>query len=161
MMKILFVRHAACPGDSANFRVAARGLARMVGSVDVLLTSARADAWETATILAGVLEHGEPLIEPALAGERADAVLSALTLQSPDATVAIVGHEPLLGGVLAHMVGSSVAERFAFRKGGAALVDLPLGPWVSGRLAWFVPPRLLRAVAPAVERQAVPRKKAS
>ena len=160
-MRILFVRHAACPAKSADFRIAARGLARMVRSIDVLLTSARADAWESATILANAFEHGEPLIEPSLAGDRPDAVLSALTLQSPDATIALVGHDPLLSAVLAHLVGSSVAERFAFKKGGAALVDLPLGPWVSGRLAWFVPPRLLRAVAPAVDRQAVPRKKAS
>lgn len=37
-----------------------------------------------------------------------------------------------------------------FKKGGAALVDLPEGPASPGRLIWFLPPRVLRALAGAV-----------
>ena len=38
-------------------------------------------------------------------------------------------------------------ERLTFRKGGAALVDLPGDPRDGGRLVWYVRPRLLRALA--------------
>jgi len=63
--------------------------------------------------------------------------------------VAIVGHEPVLGALLARLIGAADGGRFAFKKGGAALVDLPTGARGTGRLVWFVKPRILRALADA------------
>jgi hypothetical protein len=40
-------------------------------------------------------------------------------------------------------------DRFAFKKGGAALLDLPDGPAASGQLRWFVKPRILRSLGGA------------
>jgi hypothetical protein len=37
-------------------------------------------------------------------------------------------------------------DRFAFKKGGAALVDLKEGPSIPGQLMWFVKPRILRYI---------------
>jgi phosphohistidine phosphatase len=166
-MKILLVRHAPAlaretpgvldderpltPAGRAKFSLAARGLARLVGRVDVLLTSPLTRARETAAIAAGAFKPIEPVIEPALAGDRVDAILAALASRPPEATVALVGHEPMLATLLAHMVGAPDAERFAFKKGGTALVDLPDGPAGAGRLVWFLPPRILRALAGAGE----------
>lgn len=162
-MKVLLVRHAPVPARDkstgrrtrrsltpagrARFGIAARGLGRIVRRVDAIMTSPRTRARDTAAIAAEAFMNLQPVLEPALAGDRADAIVAALALQPPDATVALVGHEPLLGTLLARMVGSPSAERLAFRKGGAALVDLPNGPSSTGRLVWFLPPRVLRALA--------------
>ena len=61
--------------------------------------------------------------------------------------MAIVGHEPVLSAVLAHLLEAPDPKRLAFKKGGAALVDLPGGPKTSGQLLWFLKPRILRALA--------------
>jgi hypothetical protein len=49
------------------------------------------------------------------------------------------------------MLGSAETVPLTFRRGGAALVDLPDGPAASGRIVWFMPPRVLRALAGVVE----------
>jgi phosphohistidine phosphatase len=165
-MKILLVRRAPAlargapgvldadrpltPSGRARFSVAARGLARIVGRVDVLLTSPMARARETAEIAASAFKDVAPVIEPDLASDRVHATVAALAIHPPDATVALVGHGPMLGVLLARMVGSADAERFALKRGGAALVDLPDGPASAGQLIWFLPPRVLRALAKAV-----------
>jgi phosphohistidine phosphatase len=61
--------------------------------------------------------------------------------------VAIVGHEPTLSALLARLLGAAHGERLAFKKGGAALVDLPDGPTGLGVLLWFLKPKVLRALA--------------
>ena len=140
-------RRKAGPG-SASPPAGSRG--SWAGS-DVLLPSPRARARETAGIAARAIRHVEPVIEPALGGEGVEAIVTALAGHPPDATVALVGHEPMLGALLAQLVGSTDAARFGFSKGGAALVDLPDGLAGRGRLVWFLPPRVLRALAPPVE----------
>ena len=61
--------------------------------------------------------------------------------------MAIVGHEPMLSQVLARLLGSGRAERFAFKKGGAALIELPGEGRSAGRLVWFLRPWILRDLA--------------
>jgi len=161
-MKLLLVRHAVAvpkgtPGISdderpltsegeAEFRVAARGLARIARRPDVLLTSPLPRARVTAEIAARAFKHVGPRIEPALAHESVDGIVAALKAHPRGATVALVGHEPVLSAVLARLLGASQGERFAFEKGGAALVDLPDGPAAPGQLIWFLPARVLKAV---------------
>jgi phosphohistidine phosphatase len=124
----------------------ARGLARIVRRPDVLLTSPLPRARATAEIAALAFERIVPRHEPALALENVDGIIAALKTQPPGATVALVGHEPVLSELLARLLSASDGERLAFEKGGAALVDLPDGPAAAGRLIWFLPPRALRAV---------------
>jgi phosphohistidine phosphatase len=170
-MKALLVRHAAAiprgtPGildaerpltssGEIKFRAAARGLARIGPRPDVLLTSPLLRAHATADIAARAFRGIEPQIEPALADETIDGIVVALKAHPLDATVALVGHEPMLGALLAHMLGSPQAERLAFKKGGAALVDLLDGPGAPGRLIWFLDPRVLRTLA---DGSGIPRK---
>ncbi len=162
-MKIVLIRHAAAvprgtPGvldaerpltssGKVQFRRAARGLARIVRRPHVLLTSPLSRAQETADIAAEAFMGLAPGIEPALADASVDGILAALETQPRDATVALVGHEPMLGCLLARMLGASQAQHLAFKKGGAAVVNLPDGPSTPGRLIWFLDPRVLRTLA--------------
>jgi phosphohistidine phosphatase len=112
----------------------------------VLLTSPLARARATAEIAAHAFKRIVPTLEPALADESVNAIMLALKSHPPEATIALVGHEPGLSALLARLVGASQRERVAFRKGGAALLDLPNGLAAPARLIWFLPPRVLRAV---------------
>jgi len=89
----------------------------------------------------------EATVEPALASGSLDGIVAALGAHPAAKTVAIVGHEPTLGALLARMLGAAHGERLAFKKGGAALVDLPDGPSGAGVLLWFLKPKVLRALA--------------
>ena len=162
-MKLLLIRHAtAVPrgtpgfpdddrpltsGGKAKFLVAARGLARVTRRPDTLLTSPLPRARVTAEIAARAFESIAPTIEPALAHSSVDGIIGVLKNHPPRARIALVGHEPLLGALLARLLGATQGEQLAFESGGAALVDLPDGPAGDGRLSWFLRPRLLRALA--------------
>jgi phosphohistidine phosphatase len=160
-MRLLIVRHAiAQPSGTPDvadedrrltsrgkrrFRRAADGLARTLPRPDALLTSPLARALETAEIAATAWGRITPRPEPLLAAGDNQALLASLAGHDRDAVIAVVGHEPHVSALLGHLVGGDGA-RLPFRKGGAALVDLPDdAPGAGrGRLIWFLPPRLLR-----------------
>jgi phosphohistidine phosphatase len=162
-MKLLIIRHAAAvpsgtpgipddarpltPEGKEKFRAAAKGLARIAHRPDVLLTSPLPRAQATAEIAARAFKRIEPKIEPALAHGSVDEIVAALHAQPSSAVVTIVGHEPMLSALLARLLGASDGEPVGFKKGGAALVDLPGGPSAVGRLVWFLKPSILRALA--------------
>ena len=162
-MRLLLIRHApAVPRDTPGiadderpltakgtrkFRAAARGLARIARRPDVLLTSPLPRARKTAEIAAAAWKRLEPVVEPALAGDSASDIVAAVGKRGSGATVAIVGHEPVLSEVLAQLLGAASSDRLAFKKGGAALVDLPDGIAAGGQLIWFLKPKILRALA--------------
>jgi phosphohistidine phosphatase len=128
-----------------RFQEVARGLADVCEAPDVLLTSPLPRAVETAEIAAEAWGNISPTSEPALAEGGVDKILAMLTQHAPDQHVAIVGHEPMLSALLARLLGSGAAERFAFRKGGAAHLDVRGSLSEGGRLEWFTRPRILRA----------------
>jgi phosphohistidine phosphatase len=161
-VKLLLIRHAIAvpsgtpgiadddrpltPRGRARFRAAARGLARVVEAPDVLLTSPLPRARATAEIAARAFGRVAARDERTLAHGDVEAILALLARQPSGALVALVGHEPVLSVLLARLLGSRLGERFAFKKGGAALVDLPASPAGGGRLVWFLKPRILRAL---------------
>src|SRR5260221_325312 len=78
-----------------KFRKVAEGLARLVPSVDVLLSSSLVRAWQTAVILQKRAGWPEPVRLPALeAGGAAADVVEGLQPHASAASVALVGHEP-------------------------------------------------------------------
>jgi phosphohistidine phosphatase len=162
-MRLLLIRHAAAvpsgtpgladddrpltPRGRARFERAAQGLARIADRPDVLLTSPLPRARATAEIAARAFGRLQPVVEPALAHGTPATIVAALARQPAAGTIAVVGHEPTLGSLLARLLEGEDGARLAFKKGGAALVDLPGGPRVPGRLVWFLKPRILRALA--------------
>jgi len=166
-MNLLIVRHAiAVPRDSADmpdeerpltprgkrrFRRVAAGLAQLLDPPDALLTSPLRRAVQTARIAAKAWGGIEPIEEPALAGSDVEAMLAAALVRvresgNDDATVVVIGHEPSVSALLARLIGSGRAERLGFRKGGAALVEVPGSAAEGGRLVWYLPPRVLRTL---------------
>jgi phosphohistidine phosphatase len=159
-MRVFIIRHAIAterspdvPDDSRpltrrgrkRFRSTAKGLARLFPSPDHLLTSPLVRAKETAR-MAGEAWQVRPTAEPALAGGSIAEVEAVLRRYDTGATIALVGHEPQVSELLAHLVGSTHADRLTFKKGGVAVVDLPAGPSGVGVLLAVLPPRVLRAV---------------
>src|SRR5688500_3744938 len=162
-MRLLIIRHAtavprgtpAIPDDDRpltgkgekRFRQVARGLAEITDRPDALLTSPLPRARRTAEIAAKAWKKVEPIDTPALAGGSVDDILGAIAVHSDDALVAVVGHEPDLSGLLAHLLGTPHGSRLTFRKGGAALVDVPGAIRDGGALVWYLSPRLLTGLA--------------
>ena len=162
-MRLVIIRHAIAvphgtpkvsederpltPRGRRRFEEAARGLARVCRRPDALLTSPLVRARETADIAAEAWGQVEPQEDPALAGGSFEQVAAALDKHAREKVVAIVGHEPDVSGLLARLLGTSSTERLTFKKGGAALVDVPGRLAEGGALVWYLPPRVLRALA--------------
>jgi phosphohistidine phosphatase len=158
-MQLLIIRHAIAvdrgtpgipdeerpltPEGEQKFRETAKGLARLVDRPRVLLTSPWLRAKQTAAIAGGVWGL-EPKEAAALASGSFDEQAAVLDRYPKDATVAVVGHEPWVSELLARLLGSRHDDRLTFKKGGAALVDVPGRLAEGGSLAWFLPPKVLR-----------------
>ena len=161
-MRLLIIRHAVAvepgtpgmsdderpltPAGAKRFKKAARGLARLEARPAALLSSPLPRAWQTAEIAAQAWGRLAPQEAPALVGGSLADLEDALRAYDAQATVVLVGHEPQVSGLLAEVLGSSASDRLAFRKGGAALVDVPGELAQGGTLLWFLPPKALRAI---------------
>lgn len=159
-MKLLLVRHAIAldrdtPGVSddlrpltedgvTRFKKTARSLGVLV-TADLVLTSPLLRAKQTAEILArqwmSVATHES---QPLGNGSRLH-FERALARLPKTAVVAAVGHEPWLSEWTAAWLGASRGETFAFKKGGAALIEFE-GEAAEGvgSLVFFVPPKVLK-----------------
>jgi phosphohistidine phosphatase len=162
-MRLLVVRHAIAvphgtPGVADNdrpltpegelkFREAAKGLARTLDRPDAILTSPWLRARQTAAIAAEAWDGPEPKQTAALASGSFEAQAEVLDEYPKDATVAIFGHEPWVSQLLARVLGTREDERLTFKKGGAALVDVPGALAKGGSLVWYLTPKLLRKLA--------------
>ena len=163
-MRLLIVRHAIAvehgtppgvpdderpltPEGKKRFRAAARGLARLTSRPDAVFTSPLPRARETAEIAARAWGGIEATSIDALRDGDPLALEAALGSRGEEALVAIVGHEPHLSSLLALLLDSRRSDRLAFRKGGAALVEVPGRLADGGQLVWFLPPKVLRELA--------------
>ena len=133
------------PDGEKRMRRAVAGLAAIGVEFDVVLTSPLRRARDTAAILAGGL--GDVAVETldALAPDgEPRAILRAIEERRSLGSIALVGHEPVLGRLLAGLLGRGVADAgFPFKKGAVARVEWPRAG-TPAALEWFLPPRLLR-----------------
>jgi phosphohistidine phosphatase len=159
-MQLLIIRHAIAvprgtpgipdedrpltPEGEQKFREAAKGLAKLVDRPDALLTSPWLRAKQTASIAAAAWGRLEPEETAALASGSFEDQAAVLDEYPHDATVAVVGHEPWVSELLARLLGTRHDARLEFKKGGAALVDVPGRLAGGGSLVFYLPPRVLR-----------------
>jgi phosphohistidine phosphatase len=129
-----------------RFRVAARGLRRLVPAIDVMLSSGYARAWQTAELLHDAAGWHEPEECPALeAGRPATSALDVLQGRT-ERSIALVGHEPYLSRLASLLcTGSEDGLQLELKKGAVASLSFagPVEP-ARGYLRWTVPPKILR-----------------
>lgn len=164
-MDLLIVRHAiAFPRNAKRWpddgerpltaagirraRRAAAGLKRMVKRPDVVLTSPLVRARDTARIFSQAAHWPEAAECEALAPQGGlDEVLEAVRRHGAKVEcVALVGHQPHLGRLLAHCLrGNTRAEAFELKKSAVACLQFEAAPG-AGRalLTALLPPRALR-----------------
>jgi phosphohistidine phosphatase len=129
-----------------SFARLARRLARAVPTVELLESSRFTRAWQTAKILQEEAGWPEPSrlegLEEGMAGGDPGALRRSLAAMGDLASVAWVGHEPLLGRLASTLLsGEPDAVPIAFKKGAVLAIEFdPAATRGGGRLRWMLTP---------------------
>jgi phosphohistidine phosphatase len=127
---------------------AAAGLLRLEPALTRIITSPLRRAEQTARLLHQVAGSAVTLetLEALAPGGSHRAVIAKLAEVDADSTVALVGHEPGMGGLAAILVlGMSPAADLPLKKAGACAVRFQGAPRAGdGELHWLLPPKQLR-----------------
>ncbi len=166
-MKLLLIRHAIAEeredftrtGKDDRLRPltdegrkkmkqAARGLRKIVPGIDLLATSPLIRAAQTGAILDSVYGGLKEVEIDELSPEATPGDFLRWLRKQKAECIAAVGHEPGLSLLLSWLLTGSERRFFAFRKGGACLLDFP-GEAGAGTatLAWALTPGQLRDLA--------------
>lgn len=134
------------PEGRRKFERVARGLRKVVDSIDLLATSPLIRATETGELLEAAfrLESSERVVE--LSPERDPAsLLPWLRRHRREDVVAVVGHEPHLSRLIALLLVGQSLGFLELKKGGAALLELGAAPAPGhAKLQWLLTPGQLR-----------------
>jgi phosphohistidine phosphatase len=132
----------------ARLRREAKGLDALDVSFDVILSSPLVRARQTADVFAEVMNGKPPVqtVEALTPAGNPAAVIHELGRHMRKAKIALVGHEPNMGELAAHLIGSKVPV--PFKKGAICRVDFSVfPPKGKGQIVWFLPPRVLRKLS--------------
>jgi phosphohistidine phosphatase len=130
-----------------RFQKSARGLARLDVWIDVVLTSPLVRARQTAEIVASAFDPRPSIItiESLAPGGSYASLVADLEKHGRKTRIALVGHEPGIGGLGARLIGSR--HSFEFKKGAVCRIDVdeipPVGP---GDLRWFLTPKVMASI---------------
>jgi len=166
-MEVILLRHAKAenrdpntwPDDDlrpltaegrAEQRAAARAMKKMGIKFDFLVTSPLLRARETADIVAGAYRWSEPpqVSEELGHGYAVAAVVKLLAKFPPDASVALVGHEPDFSHLAGALISRSGDVTIAFKKSGVMGIEFE-GQAEAGKgtLLFHLKPSHLRKLA--------------
>ncbi|MBI5765410.1 MAG: phosphohistidine phosphatase SixA [Planctomycetes bacterium] len=133
------------PDGIDKFRRCARALRSLGTVVDEVWTSPLVRARQTAEILAENLAPPPPVhvvkgLEP---NGHFETILQALEARADNLdSVALVGHEPYLGGFTSYMLGGPRNLAISYKKGGAAMIKIDdFQPPLRGELCWLITPK--------------------
>ncbi|HEY6689699.1 MAG TPA: phosphoglycerate mutase family protein [Rubrobacter sp.] len=141
------------PEGEEEFRLAARGLARIVPRADVILSSPARRAWQTAEILSELDSWPAPKPLPAVAASRRRASPEKATLALEDYAdakyVAVVGHKPRLQELAAYLLtGEDDGLEIKVRTGSVMCIRFDGAPAPrTGKLRWLLTPKALLFLA--------------
>ena len=122
-----------------------RGLVLLDAAMDVILTSPLLRCRQTAALLSEGLEGRPPVevVDALRPGASLEALMEPLGAHRRAAAVALVGHEPSIGAIVASLLGAAVPV--PFKRGAVCRVDVAaFPPRAAGTLVWMLPPRALR-----------------
>lgn len=131
----------------ARFRECVDGLDVLDVAIDEIFTSPLIRAKQTAELLAAGVDGKPPvkLLDALAPGHTAATVMAQLAKAAKRRRIALVGHEPDLGELAAHLIGAQRA--LPFKKGGMCRIDIEgLTSRRAGSLIWFATPKLLRKI---------------
>lgn len=162
-VELYIVRHAiaaqrgpAWPDDSKRpltergverFKEVVGGLVWLGVQIDVILTSPLVRAKQTAEFLSSGMPAKPPvkMVDALAPGHAPGEVMDQVAREARGkAHVAVVGHEPDLGELAAHLLGAK--RPVPFKKGGVACIDMDAFSSRGGTLAWLMPPKALRKI---------------
>ena len=160
-MKLYLVRHgiaephnvtpdekrALTPEGRLKIRQAAEGLRRLGIKFDLILTSPLTRARQTAEIVAAELGQTKITEMRELVGDVDPKItVEALKPYQKIESLALVGHNPHLEGLLALLIaGSDRGANISLKKGGVARLDAELSDTrIKAALTWLATPKLLR-----------------
>jgi phosphohistidine phosphatase len=129
----------------ARFKEVVKGLAWLDVEIDEIFTSPLVRAKQTANLLAQGLagKASVKTLEALAPGNQPRTVMNELSGSAKRRRIALVGHEPELGELAAHLLGSPRA--LLFKKGGVCQIAIQgLTSRRPGELVWFLPPKVLR-----------------
>jgi phosphohistidine phosphatase len=137
----------------AKARKAATGLKHLLTDrPQCVLSSPLVRAWQTATILNEFAGWPKPTECQALVPDESPEEVFAALAKHHEKVIAVVGHQPGLGRLLAACLpaqvrGGANPEAFEFKKMGVAHLTFSSAPRAGASvLNWLVPPKILRSV---------------
>jgi phosphohistidine phosphatase len=123
----------------------AAGLRAVLPELDLIGTSPFVRAAQTAEVLATAYGEVQVVDVPALAAGGAPDEIHAWLSRRREARIAIIGHEPDLGRLIAWFLSGEPEPACGLKKGGACLLRFADAPAPArAELRWFLPPKLLR-----------------
>ncbi|MGH9762118.1 MAG: phosphohistidine phosphatase SixA [Blastocatellia bacterium] len=138
------------PQGRERMREVARGLRRLGIKLDLIMSSTLARAEETANIVAEAMGIDEKLIVKTAnlaPGARISDITSEIKQQNVPRSVALVGHEPLLGYLAGALACRDSHSSIPLKKGGACFIEVvETVPEFRGNLVWLATPRQLRLI---------------
>lgn len=164
-MEIYILRHAvAVPGEDSEYSEEerplteegirkmsreARGIAKIVPSFEMILTSPLSRARGTAEILAQALgiQKNLEICKELVPGAPLENLFSTLANYKHKKRILIVGHEPQLSLMASSLLGCREPS-VTFKKGSLCRIDVSEVPAKGkGKLKWHMTPKQLRALA--------------
>jgi len=164
-MDLLIIRHAIAfdrdrhrwsddadrplsPAGIRRARKAATGLKQLTNRPQRLLTSPLARARQTAQILTHVAGWPQAEEVPELSPDEPALAVLALLARDRSKLIAVVGHQPGLGHLLATcLLGAGAALPIEMKKNAVACVSFERAPRAGhAALKWLATPRMLRAL---------------
>lgn len=139
-------RRPLSPDGRRKIRAAAKGLARVAGSLELIATSPLARARQTADLVAERIPA--PVVEtPALRPDAEPKTTLRWLASRRERRVALVGHEPQLGRFIAWACAAREEPLTELKKGQACLLELHGRRAGDAVLLWSLAPRQLRRLA--------------
>jgi len=167
-MDLYIIRHAiAQPLDKKNnftdekraltndgrerMREEAKGLRKLGIELDLILTSPLARAVETAEIVATALGLSKKEIvqtDNLKPGASIDDLFAEIKKRADVESLALVGHQPDLGEIIARVVQGNGNMSLELKKGGVCSINVvETVPTLHGSLMWLLTPKQLRLLA--------------